>query len=311
MCRREAGLVLGNGLIRIVLLVWAIFLTGPIMADNGLAEPESGHVTANGIDYYYEIHGEGEPLLLLHGGLGTIDMFQPVLPALLEDRQVIGVELHGHGRTTLGDREISLVDMGDDMAIVLEELGYEQVDVLGYSLGGGVGLRLAIQAPERVHRLVLVSAGFARDGFFPEILALQAQVGADMAEAMEGTPMHESYVAVAPHPEQFPVLLDRIGELMQQPYDWSDEIPSLKMPVMLVYADSDMFRPEHMIEFYQHLGGGRRDGGWQGEYMSQNRLAILPGLTHYNLFLAPEMISVVRPFLKGENPTHRWSGPMN
>ena len=113
------------------------------------AAKKTGHVDVNGVNYYYEIHGEGEPLLLLHGGLGSIDMFGPVLPILAENRQVIGVDLHGHGRTTLGDRPISLIDMGDDMAAILEKLGYRQVDVLGYSMGAGVAFRLAVQHPGR------------------------------------------------------------------------------------------------------------------------------------------------------------------
>ncbi len=123
------------------------------------SEIKSGHVTANGVNYYYQIRGQGEPLLMLHGGLGQIEMFGPVLPIFEEQRTVIGVDLHGHGRTPLGDRPISLVDIGDDMAVILKQLGYDQVDVLGYSFGGGVALRLAIQHPDVVRRLVVVSAG--------------------------------------------------------------------------------------------------------------------------------------------------------
>lgn len=310
MFTRDSGWIMDAGRMSVGMKVVVAVMLWGLLVVPGFAEEqpdpvESGHVSANGIDYYYEIHGEGEPLLLLHGGLGTVDMFRPVLPDLTADRQVIAVELHGHGRTTLGDRDIRYVDMGDDMAVVLDELGYGPVDVLGYSMGGGVGLRLAIQAPEKVRRLVLVSVGFARDGFFPGILEQQAQVGAEMAEQMRGTPMYQSYTAVAPDPSQFPTLLDRVGELMQQPYDWSGEVDALDMPVMLVYGDSDMFRLEHMVEFYKLLGGGQRDAGWQGEHMSQNRLAILPGLTHYNIFLAPELIRTVLPFLNGENPGRR------
>jgi pimeloyl-ACP methyl ester carboxylesterase len=223
---------------------------------------KSGHIEANGVNYYYEIHGDGEPLLVLHGGLGSIDMFGPLLPILAENRQVIGVDLHGHGRTALGERPISLIDMGDDLAVLLTELGYAQVDVLGYSLGGGVGFRLAVQHPRAVRRLALVSAPFAQDGFFPEMLPQQAQVGAGMAEMMKDTPMYQSYEAVAPHPEEFPRLLDRMGELMRRPYDWSEDVKKLEMPVMLVYGDSDMIRPEHIVSFYQLLGGGLKDAGW-------------------------------------------------
>jgi pimeloyl-ACP methyl ester carboxylesterase len=265
------------------------------------------YIEANGIAYYYEVHGDGEPLLLLHGGLGSIDMCRPILPILAEHRQVIGVDLHGHGRTALGSRPISIVDMGDDLAVIVRELGHAQVDVLGYSLGGGAGFRLAVQHPELVRRLAIVSAGFAQDGFHPEMLPMQAQVGAGMAEAMKDTPMYKSYVAVAPHPEDFPRLLDAMGAYMRQPYDFSDDVRTLKMPVMLVFGDSDMFRPEHIVEFYQLLGGGLKDAGWMREHMSQNRLAILPDLTHYETFAAPAMARTVLPFLNGESGAKSWA----
>ncbi|HEU4829357.1 MAG TPA: alpha/beta hydrolase [Gemmatimonadales bacterium] len=267
----------------------------------------SGHIEANGVSYYYEIHGKGEPLLLLHGGLGSIDMFDPVLPALAGGRELIAVDLHGHGRTSLGDRPISLIDMGDDMAVILRRLGYDQVDVLGYSLGGGVGFRLAVQHPALVRRLALVSAGYSQAGFYPEMLPMQAQVGAAMAEQMKETPMYQSYVAVAPRPEDFPRLLDRMGELMRTPYDWSEDVKTLRMPVMLVYGDSDMYRPEHIVEFYHLLGGGLRDAGWMREHMSQNRLAILPDLTHYDIFLSPALTATVRPFLDGKSGARSWA----
>lgn len=273
------------------------------------AEPTtSGHVEANGVRYYYEVHGEGEPLLLLHGGLGSIDMFDPVLPSLGDGRQVIAVDLHGHGRTALGDRSISLVDMGADMAVVLEALGHEQVDVLGYSMGGGVAFQLAVQHPERVRRLVMVSAGFSTEGFYPEVVAMQVQVSGKMAEAMKATPMYPTYAAVAPVPEDWPRLLDQMGALMKQPYDWSGEVAKLSMPVMIVFADSDMYRPEHIVKFYQLLGGGLRDAGWQREHMSKNRLAILPNLTHYDIFLSPALIRTARPFLDGEAGAPVWTG---
>lgn len=270
------------------------------------APARSGHVEANGVRYYYEIHGEGEPLLLLHGGLGSIDMFGPVLPALAGSRQVIGVDLHGHGRTALGDREISLGDMGDDMAVLLEALGYEQVDVLGYSMGAGVAFRLGVQHPGRVRRLALVSGAYAQDGFYPEMLPMQAQMNAGAAEYMKDTPMYRSYVAVAPHPEDFPKLLDRMGDAMRRSYDWSEDVKKLTMPVMLVYGDSDMFRPEHIVKFYQLLGGGLKDAGWMRENMSRNRLAILPDLTHYEIFFSPAMAATVLPFLDGESGSKSW-----
>jgi pimeloyl-ACP methyl ester carboxylesterase len=268
---------------------------------------KSGHVQAGGISYYYEVYGQGEPLLLLHGGLGSIDMFKPVLPIFAAKRQVIAVDLQGHGRTPLGDRPISLPAMGADMAAILKQLGYDKVDALGYSMGGGVAFQLAAQHPEMVRRLALVSAPFARDGFYPEMLEAQAQVSGKILDAMKDTPMYKSYVAVAPQPDDFPKLLDAMGTLMRGDYDWSAEVARLTMPVMLVYGDSDMIRPEHIVKFYQLLGGGLRDAGWQREHMSQNRLAILPGLTHYDIFLAPELVATVLPFLNGESRTANWA----
>jgi len=264
------------------------------------APTKNGHIEANGVNYYYELHGAGQPLLLLHGGLGSIEMFEPALPELAEGRQVIAVELHGHGRTPLGDRKISLPDMGDDMSVLLEKLGFEQVDVFGYSLGGGVALRLAVQHPSRVRRLVLVSAGYAQDGFYPEMLPMQAAVGAAMAESMKDTPMYQTYAALAPDPAEFPRLLDAMGEWMRRPYNWEQDIKKVTAQVMLIFGDSDMFRLEHVVNFYKLLGGGLKDAGWMRENMSPNRLAILPGVTHYEMFLAPDLAPTAIRFLDAE-----------
>jgi pimeloyl-ACP methyl ester carboxylesterase len=281
--------------------------TTPAAADQKKSLPRTGHAAINGVSYYYEIHGQGEPLLLLHGGLGSIDMFGPVLSTLAKTRQVIAVDLQGHGRSTLGDRKISLLDIGDDLAALLDQLNYSQVDALGYSLGAGVAFRLAVQHPTKIRRLVLVSAGFSQDGFHREMLPMQAQVGSAMFEMMKDTPMYKSYAAIAPNPAEFPKLLDRMGELMRTPYDWKDDVKKLTMPVMLVYGDSDMIRPEHIVEFYQLLGGGLKDAGWMREHMSQNRLAILPDLTHYETFMSPALAPTVLPFLDGKRGVGSWS----
>ena len=272
-----------------------------------LPKPEkSGLLPVNGLNYYYAVYGKGEPLLLLHGGLGSIDMFAPILPKLAENRTVIGVDLQGHGRTALGDRPFSLEAIGDDMADIVKALGYRQVDVMGYSLGGGVAFRMAVQHPETVRRLVLVSTGYAADGFYDEMRPQQAQVSAAAAEFMKDTPMYKSYVAEAPHPEDFPKLLDALGNFMRQDYDFSADVPKLKMPVMLAYGDSDMYKPEHEIKFYQMLGGGLKDAGWMRENLSQNRLAILPNRTHYDVFFAPELTAAALPFLNGETKVKSW-----
>jgi len=290
------------------LIISALLVSPARTSAQAAAAPRTGHIPASGgVNYYYEIHGKGEPLLLLHGGLFSIDMLGPILPALAKQRQVIAVDLQGHGRTTLGDRPIDLVSIGDDLAMLLNKLGYDRVDVLGYSFGGGAGFRLAVQHPELVRRLVIVSAPFAQEGFYPEMLPQQAAVGAAMLESMKPTPMYQSYVKVAPHPEDFPKLLDRMGEYMRKPYDWTEDVKKLKGPVMLVYGDADMMRPEHIVRFYQLLGGGLKDAGWQREHMSKNRLAILPNLTHYEMFMSPALVTTVMPFLNGEQGPPVWT----
>lgn len=271
------------------------------------SDVRSGYVAVNGLKYYYQIQGEGEPLLLLHGGLGQIEMFGPVIPLLAKNRQVIGVDLHGHGRTELGDRKIDLADIGNDLAAILTQLGYGQVDILGYSMGGGIALRLAIQHPEKVRRLVVASAPYAKAGFYPEMLPQQESVSGAMAEQMKETPMYKSYVAIAPKPEEFPKLLDRMGELMRADYDWSEDVKKLQMPVMLIYGDSDMIRLDHVVSFYNLLGGGLKDAGWGREHMSKNRLAILPNVTHYELFLSPRLTTTALPFLNGESGAESWN----
>jgi len=276
--------------------------TSIVSAQPAPPKPDSsGYIAANGLNYWFEIHGKGEPLLLLHGGLGSTGMFGPALSQLAQHRRVIGVDLHGHGRTALGTRKIDLIDIGNDLATVIRQLGLTTVDVMGYSFGGGAALRLAVQHPTLVRRLVIVSAPYAHDGFFAEMLPLQATVNASMAEGMKQTPMYTSYVAIAPHPEEFPKLLDAVGEFMRKPYNWSADVKKITSPTMLVYGDSDMIRPEHIVSFYQLLGGGLKDAGWMREHMSKNRLAILPNLTHYEMFESPAVVTTVLPFLDGES----------
>ena len=285
-------------------LIAAIVIAGaaaPARAQQPVAKPDSsGYIAANGVNYWFEIRGKGEPLLLLHGGLFTTELFGPVLTKLAETHRVIGVHLHGHGRTELGTRKINLVDIGRDLGVVVEKLGLQQVDVMGYSFGGGAAFQLAVQRPALVRRLVLVSTPYAQSGFFPEMLPQQAAVSAAAADALKETPMYKSYVAVAPRPEDFPRLLDAMGEFMRQPYDWSASVKQLSMPVMLVYGDADMIRPEHIISFYQMLGGGLKDAGWMREHMSTARLAIVPDKTHYEIGAAPILATTVLPFLNGE-----------
>ena len=253
---------------------------------------KSGYAPVNGVKLYYEIRGSGEPLILLHGGVVGITMFGPNLEALAEKRQVIAVELQGHGHTADIDRPLSYEAMADDIAALMKSLGIKQADVMGYSLGGGVALQTAIRHPGLVSKLVVVSAPCKRNGFYPEVLAAMAQMGPAAAEGMKKSPLAQMYPNV-----NWAVLFTKLRDLLTKDYDWSKEVATIKSPTMLVFADADAIRTTHMAEFYGLLGGGQRDAGLDGSQRPVARLAILPGLTHYSIGAAPALVLAVTPFL--------------
>jgi pimeloyl-ACP methyl ester carboxylesterase len=257
------------------------------------------YAEVNGINLYFETLGTGRPLILLHGGLGSGEMFGPTRTTFAERHQVIAVDLQGHGRTADIDRPIDIRLMADDIAALIDHLGLDKPDVVGYSLGGGVAFFTAVKYPEKVGRLVMTSAHIRRDAIPAEMLAQQEQVNAAAAEFMKDTPMYQLYMQVAPHPEDFPRLLDKIGESMAQDFDFTEEVRSLQVPTMIVAADADMAPPSHYVEMFKLLDGGLRDGGWMGEGRPKggHALAILPGLTHYNMGVSQLWAAVTLAFL--------------
>jgi pimeloyl-ACP methyl ester carboxylesterase len=258
------------------------------------------YAEVNGINLYYEIHGSGRPLILLHGGLGSGEMFGPVLPQLAERHQVVAVDLQGHGRTADIDRPIDVRLMAGDIAALIDHLQLAKPDVVGYSLGGGVAFQTAVKYPAKVRRLVMVSANIRPDAIYPEMRAQQGQVNAAAAEFMKDTPMYQLYQRVAPRPEDFPQLLTKIGESMSKDFDFSEEVRGLQVPTLVVAADADMAPPSHYVEVFKLLDGGLRDGGWMGEGRPKggHALAILPGLTHYNIFSSPLFAAATVAFLE-------------
>ena len=255
-------------------------------------EIQGRYASVNGLKMYYEIHGIGDPLVLLHGGVGGIEMFGPNLPALAKTHQVIAVDLQAHGHTSDIDRPLRFELMGDDIAALIKVLKLERADILGYSLGGGVALQTAIRHPAVVRKLVVVSAPFKQKGFYPEVLADMAQMGPEAAKFMKQSPLAQLYPDA-----NWEVLFTKLGDLLRQDYDWSKEVASLQMPVMLAYADADAIRTAHIAEFFALLGGGQRDAGMDGSKRPAARLAILPGMTHYNILSTTTLAGMVKPFL--------------
>jgi len=258
---------------------------------------KSGYAPVNGLKLYYEIRGSGEPLILLHGGVVGITMFGQNLDLLSQKRKVIAVELQGHGHTADIDRPLSFDAMADDVAGLLRYLGIDKADVMGYSLGGGVALQTVIRHPEVVRKLVVVSAVFRRDGFYPEVLAAFDQMGPSAGEQIKQSPLAKMYPNM-----DWSRLFAKLGDLLRKDYDWSKEVSAIKAPTMLVFADADAVRSSHIVEFYGLLGGGQKDAGFDGSKRPVNQLAILPGLTHYNISASPALSAAVTPFLDAPMP---------
>jgi len=262
------------------------------------AAPQTGYAPVNGLDMYYEIHGAGRPLLLLHGAYMTVGAMGPVVPALAETRQVIGVEFQGHGHTADADRPLTYEQMADDTAALMKHLEIEEADVFAYSLGGGVSLQLAIRHPGLVRKLVVASATFNSGGAHPEMFEMIETITPEM---FEGSPWKEEYDRVAPNPGDFPTLVEKLKRLDLTPQDWPPEsIRGIAAPTMVVIGDSDATRPEHAVEMFRLLGGGVM-GDLAG--LPNAQLAVLPATTHVGVMeRADWLVPMVTAFLDAPMP---------
>jgi pimeloyl-ACP methyl ester carboxylesterase len=230
----------------------------------------------NGLDMYYEIHGTGQPLVVLHGAYMTINAMGEIVPGLAKTRRVIAVELQGHGHTADVDRPLSYEQMADDVAALLRHLEIEEADTFGYSTGGGVALQVAIRHPEVVRKLVVASASYTSEGMHPELLEMIPSI---VPEAFAGSPVDEAYLRTAPNPEDFPNLVAKLKRLDMEPFAWPPEhLRAIEAPTLIVVGDSDAIRLEHTVEMFRLLGGGVM-GDLAG--LPRSRLAVLPGTTHF------------------------------
>jgi len=263
-------------------------------------EIEKNYAPIGDLNMYYEAHGQGEPLLLLHGAYMTVDAMGPLLPGLAETRRVIAPEMQGHGRTADVDRPITYEQMADDTAALMRHLELESADLVGYSLGGGVALQLALRHPGLVRKLVLVSAGYSLDSMHPEALAMFPTI---TPELFAGSPIEEEYLRTAPNPGDFPKLVEKLTTLDTTPFTWPEgEIRAIAAPTLIVLGDSDGIRLEHAVDLFKLRGGGVM-GDLVG--MPQSQLAVLPGTSHFVppgsgiLDRADWLLAMIPPFLDG------------
>lgn len=261
-----------------------------------MSTPSStGKVPVGGAEIYYEIHGDGPPLVLLHGGVNPSDTFGAPLAAMARTHKVIAIHLRGHGFSTDSDEPWSTEAMADDVAAVLRQLGIGKARFMGYSLGAAVSLQVAIRHPELVEKLVAVSIALRADGDYPEVRQAFAQMpgmAAAIGQQLSASPLAQLYPDV-----DWETMMRKTGEMNQPDRDWTEGIKTLKAPTLLVFADADSIRPEHMIEFWKLLGGGQRDAGFDGSLRPASQLAIIPNTTHYNLIQSPLLTEVATAFL--------------
>jgi len=263
-----------------------------------MSQPSAtGHAPVNGLEMYWESYGTGDtPLVVVHGGFALISMEAELIGTLAARRQVVAVELQGHGHTRDVDRPFSYEAFGDDLAGLLEDLDLWPADLLGYSLGAGACLRAAIQHAGLVRRLAAVSFPFRRDGWFPEVRAAFDEMGGAGFATMKQSPLYAAWSEVAPDRDAFPTLMDKLGALQRQPYDWSEEIKGVTAQTLLAYADADSIPASHAAEFFALLGGGLRDAGLDGSDRPQARLAIIPDRTHYDIFQSGQLTAMLDDF---------------
>ena len=276
-----------------MLLLLSLFTMG---SDAQSASP-GRYASVGNLNVYYEVHGQGKPMILLHGGIVPEGM-DGLIQELAKSRTVIVPHAQGHGHTRDIDRPYRFEFLADDVAALAKQLKLEKVDVVGYSFGAGIALQTAIRHPDLVDRLVVISVPMKRSGMYSEGIAAFEQMPKNapaIAASIKATPLAKAY------PEtDWETSFRKMGELGSIDYDWTESVKGMKAPTMLIFADADDVHPEHIVEFYKALGGGQRDAGLDGSQRPVARLAIVPGATHYNIIGNPALPPMIEAFL-GEN----------
>lgn len=280
---------------RTVVLALALFAAGPALSDSA---PVGNRVEVNGMQMYYEVSGQGEPLVVLHGAYMNIPSMGAIIPKLAETHTVYALEFQGHGRTTDIDRPITYPGLADDVAAFMDAVELPKADVFGYSMGAAAGLQLAIRHPEKVDRLVAASVAYDAGGWQPAFRDFIPMMTVEMFTEM---PFAEDYKTLAADPDGFPALVAKLIALEKEPMAWEAEVKALKVPVLIITGDADVVTLEHSVAMFRLLGGGGM--GDMGAPLPASRLAVLPATSHTAVIGQVDLlIGVIEPFLKGEVP---------
>jgi pimeloyl-ACP methyl ester carboxylesterase len=280
---------------RTALVATVLLLAGQAVAQT---EPVGERVEVNGMQMYYEVSGEGDPLVVLHGAYMNIETMGEIIPALAKTHKVYAIEFQGHGRTTDIGRPITYPNLADDVALFMDKLGLEKADVFGYSMGAIAGLQLAIRHPEKVKKLAAASVAYEIEGWQPEFKAVIPQMTVEMIVNM---PFAEDYKKLAADPNGFPKLAEKLIQLEKEPMAWEAEVKALKTPVLIITGDADVNTLEHAVSMFRLLGGGVM--GDMGKPLAESRLAVLPATSHTAVITQVDLLmGFIEPFLKGQTP---------
>ncbi len=276
-------------------------LAGPMGAlaqESADTQPTGARVEVNGMQMYYEVSGQGDPLIVLHGAYMNIPTMGEIIPKLAETHRVYALEFQGHGRTTDIDRPITYQNLADDVAAVMDAVGLDRADVFGYSMGAGAGLQLVIRHPERVKKLVAASVAYDLEGWQPAFRDFIPQLTVEMMLTM---PFAEDYKKLAANPDGFPALVAKLIALEKEPMAWEEDVKQIETPVLVIAGDADVSTLEHNVSMFRLLGGGAM--GDMGEPLPASRLAIMPATSHTAVIGQADLLhAFIEPFLKGETP---------
>lgn len=254
----------------------------------------TGYVPLDGIDMYYEVYGEGDPVVLLHGAYMTIDLnWAKVIPELSKTKKVIAVEMQGHGHTADTDRPFNYKDLAADIAGLLKHLNIDKADLIGYSFGGTVAFKTAIDFPEMIDKMIIISSVYKLKGWMPEA---QETFHTIEPSFFDNTPLKSEYEKIAPDPGNWTSFVEKFIQFDIQDYDLgAANIKNIQAPVLFIMGDNDGVDLDHITEMYR-LCGGSVFGDVKG--LPKSQLAILPGKTHVGLMMDTEpILSIVQPFL--------------